>query len=135
MAIAVAELKHAEINVAKYVQREAFPELAEKVKKTSCICRLEPIRLDDDLLHVGGRLHSHPMILPKCHDVVDRIISHFPKVSGQSVKEHVLAHVRTKFWIVDAKKPAVRRVLRKCSDCRRRNLKPICQRMADLPAD
>src|SRR5208282_2593481 len=78
----VTELKRAEINVVKCVQREAFPSIAEKVKKTSCIYRLEPIRLDDGLLHVGGRLHSHPIILPKCHDVVDLIISNFHEVSG-----------------------------------------------------
>jgi hypothetical protein len=65
---------------------------------------------------------------------VDLIISHFHEVSGHSGKEHVLALVRTKYWVVDAR-PAVRRVLRKCVDCRRRNLKPSCQRMADLPAD
>ena len=50
VGIKVAELMRAAINVVKYVQREAFPELTEKVKKTSCIYRLEPMSLDDDLL-------------------------------------------------------------------------------------
>jgi len=130
----VAELERAETNIVSYVQREAFPAEVLKLTKTSRLYRLEPTRLEDDLLRVGGRLPSHPVILPSRHDVVNMIIRHFHELSGHSGKEHVLALIRHKYWIIDAR-PAVRRVLKECMYCKRRNPKPMGQRMADLPYD
>ena len=103
MPISVEEMRSAEIEVLKYVQRQSFREelvclqgkesevkpkksvrvrSARSVKKSSSIVKLDP-ELRDGLLCVGGRLRHapieqeqrHPVILPKKHHVVDLIVS------------------------------------------------------------
>src|SRR5664279_1783026 len=144
--VTIAELESAEMNIMRYVQREAFPDevaglitcrdqiVHQKGKKTSRIYRLEPVSMDSSVLRVGGRLRSHQIILPKCHAVVNLMIKHFHEISGHSGKEHVMSLVRQKYWIIDSRQ-AVRRVIQSCAHCRLRNPKPANQKMADLPDD
>ena len=160
--ITLDELKSAEREVIKQVQRECFQEefvalegtgsagLAvtmcqhkekRRIKKSSKIIKLEP-RVIDGLLRVGGRLANgpsqsdvkHPMILPKCHHVVTLIIRHYHHFSGHSGIEHVLSLLREKFWIVSAR-AAVRKSLSVCVDCKRRQARVGEHKMADLPQD
>jgi hypothetical protein len=53
------------------------------------------------LLRVGGRLSSHPPILPKHHVVVDLIVRHYHMISGHAGREHVHALCREKYWIIN----------------------------------
>ena len=160
--ISLDELKTAEREIIKQVQRECFQdEFAalvgidsvnpavtngehkgkRRIKKSSKIIKLDP-RVMDGLLRVGGRLANgsfqpdvkHPMILPKSHHVVTLIIRHYHHFSGHSGVEHVLSMLREKFWVVSAR-AAVRKSLGVCVDCKRRQARVGEQKMADLPQD
>jgi len=155
----VDEINRAEKEVLKFVQRQSFEEemsrLEQKgagnsskcckeqeslVKKTSAIYKLAPMKIDG-LLYVGGRLTQasipnaakHQLILPKKHHV-DLIVCHYHLKSGHSGLEHVLSLIRERFWILIAR-TAVKRVLRGCFDCKRRQAPLGEQQMADLPTD
>ncbi len=114
-----------------------------RVKKTSPIFKLDPV-LIDGLLRVGGRLQratipedaKHQMIIPKSHHmhVTDLIVRHYHELSGHSGRDYMLSLLRGKFWIIHANS-AVRRLLSRCVDCRKRDGSPGEQKMADLPVD
>ena len=142
--LTVVELQDAELHILKCVQASEFlsetamsnqaSETVVKVSKSSQLYRLEPIVLEDQVFRVGGRLPTHQIILPNRHHVTKLVIRHFHAKSGHSGKEHTLALIREKFWIVGARR-AVSRELIQCPVCRLRDTKPGNQRMADLPAD
>lgn len=99
---------------------------------------LRPFVLDS-VLRVGGRLEyptcdfesKHPVILPKCHPVVDLLIRHYHEAHGHVGCNHVLSLIRKKVWIVQGLQ-AVKRVVGRCIDCRKWNA-PLCyQQMAPL---
>ena len=99
-------------------------------------------RLEDGLLRVRGRLASapvpyekkHPIILPYKHHVTDLIIKQYHESLGHMGQECVLSSLRETFWVVKGRS-AVRRVLRRCIDCQRRNTHPGEQFMANLPEE
>ncbi|XP_029181296.2 uncharacterized protein LOC114948988 [Acropora millepora] len=75
---------------------------------------------------------KHQIILPKEDHVTRVIIDDYHRACGHSVREHVLASVRQKFWITQGSS-TVRSVLERCVCCHRRQA-PLCQqKMADLP--
>ena len=143
--LTVAELNNSQLEIIKYVQRQVFPQEMKAVDdhvqcgksiivhKSSHLNRLEPTTVGDGVLRVGGRLQSHPIILPNNHAVSNLIVAHFHVISGHCGKEYVLAQIRQEYWIVRARS-AVRRVLAQCSSCRLRNVKPSVQQMANLPS-
>ncbi|KXJ19734.1 hypothetical protein AC249_AIPGENE21546 [Exaiptasia diaphana] len=147
----VDEMKQAEREIVACIQRQNFQAKMDvistskatgkisSVKSSSTIFKLSPI-MRDGLLCVGGRLGNsqlslsarHPVILPRNHPVVSLLIRHYHIVSGHSGQEHVLSLIREKFWIIRGR---VRKVLRSCFDCRRRQNRPEQQVMSDLPSD
>jgi hypothetical protein len=147
--ITVPELRVAEKKILICIQKETFTEelydLSSKsnncVKKSSSLFKLDPI-LKDGLIRVGGRLNRapitqdarNPVILPKKNRVVDLIIKHFHVILGHSGREHVLAALRERYWIIHGNS-TVRRVLSSCFSCKRRQAKVGEQKMADLPHD
>ena len=107
--LTVDELKAAEIEIVKYVQKQLFSDELKTLKsahghlkKLSPLSRLEPIMSPSGVLCVGGRLEQasivdeakHPMILPKDHHIVNLIIDHYHHEAGHSGREHVLALLR-----------------------------------------
>ena len=141
--LTIQELDEAEAVIVRYTQKKAFPEEFNSrfVKKSSPIYRLNP-RLTDDILRVGGRLSNaaisdaakHQMILPKKGHITDIIIRDMHERKGHSGREHVLAALREKYWVVNGN-AAVRRVLAKCVRCRRVQGPMVTQQMSDLPED
>ena len=147
--ITLDEMENAEKAILKNVQRAAFPEEfsrlesgnRECVKRNSPLFKLDPL-VRDGLLRVGGRLTrahissdaKHQIIIPKGSHVSNLIIDHYHKLSGHSGRQHVLSMIRQKYWIIKANS-AVRRVLRGCYSCRKREAPPCEQIMADLPED
>lgn len=110
-------------------------------KKASPLYKLDPF-LQDGVLRVGGRLRNspisdrakHPVILPKKHHITDLIVRHHHEKAGHSGMEYVLAIIRQQFWIIRAR-VAVRKVLRDCFQCKKRQAPAGRQKMADLPED
>ena len=152
-SVSVCELAEAEVQILKIVQQRSFSkefvELEEcsdndkcqKPRKAGCIAkssqlyRLEPVKLSDGLLHVGGRLQTHQIILPRRHPVVALIVRYFHQMSCHSGREHVLSLLRQHYWIISCRS-VVRRVVSDCMFCKRNlSVKPLGQRMADLPDD
>ena len=145
--ITVADLKKAESAILSYVQRSSFPQELEALRTSGSVKTASPLATPDPLLRggiiiVGGRLtcaaapeeQKHPAILPKKHPVVDLLIKQTHEDAGHSGREHVLAELRARFWIINGN-ATVRRVLRGCLSCRRRQGPLMEQKMADLPAD
>ena len=153
--LTMEELREAEDAIVKYVQGQCFNNELQQIeklqdrsatkkllKKSSALFRLEPVKSQNGILCVGGRLENapicaeakYPKILPKNHHIVDLVIQHYHQLYGHSGREHVLALIRQQFWIISGR-AAVSRVLKKCFDCKRRTAPVGVQRMADLPWD
>ncbi|XP_064621732.1 uncharacterized protein LOC135484315 [Lineus longissimus] len=139
--LTVDELLEAEQEVLKFVQKKAFGDIQANFK-TCKLKKLNPVLDSDGILRVGGRLENsnlpdetkHQIILPKKHHVVDLIVRYSHNLTGHSGSERILTEVRQKFWIIKGRL-AVRRNNTKCLHCRKRNVKPMIQQMADLPSD
>ncbi|KAH9592803.1 hypothetical protein MS3_00004602 [Schistosoma haematobium] len=92
------------------------------------------------LLCVGGRLQisswpesrKHPIILPSKHTITYLILQYYHTLEGHVGATQVMATVRERFWVLRGGL-AMRRVIRNCVYCRRRNARPIQQLMAPLP--
>ena len=92
---------------------------------------------------MGGRLrhaidleydNRHPVIIPSKGRVTELIIQDIHDKVGHEGRQHVLAELRKKFWVIRAN-TAVRRCLHQCIRCRQRIRPAETQKMADLPAD
>ncbi|XP_051786109.1 uncharacterized protein LOC127528851 isoform X1 [Erpetoichthys calabaricus] len=103
--------------------------------------KLDPI-IQDGILRVGGRLGKaampeeakHPAILHKHSRVASLILQHIHKRIGHCGRNYVLAQLRQKYWIPQANS-SIRKIISKCTTCRRYNAKVGEQKMADLPED
>ncbi|XDV29292.1 hypothetical protein PO909_032429 [Leuciscus waleckii] len=146
--LTVEDLLQAERSVISYVQRQAFPAeittlqmTPPKVKRSSRICRLDPV-LDEGILRVGGRMHKsampdetkHPCILPKDSHISILLLRHIHERCGHSGRNHMLSELRKKYWIIKANSLA-RKVLSRCVMCRRVKGKEGEQKMTDLPLE
>ncbi|KAL0177328.1 hypothetical protein M9458_026222, partial [Cirrhinus mrigala] len=139
------DLRQAELDIVRHCQQQKFQEeisalqRKEPVKKGSRICRLNP-QLQEGILRVGGRLSrasmpieaKHPMLLPKDHHVADLILREAHERLGHSGRNHILSHVRQRYWIIDAPS-TIRKMLSRCTTCRRQHGAAGTQMMADLP--
>ncbi|XP_037774955.1 uncharacterized protein LOC119571971 [Penaeus monodon] len=63
-----------------------------------------------------------------------RLEPHLDDQGMHSSREHTLAELHRKYWIV-AGRPLVDRILRNCFTCRRFNSKPLTQRQGDVPTE
>ena len=133
------ELREAQTFWLRIAQLESFP----CGKKDKCLLRFSPLSDKDGLLRLDGRLRlaedlsydsRHPVILPKNHPVTRLVIVDTHEKLGHSTgTEHLLAELRSQFWIVK-ERLMVRKVVENCPECRRRFLaKPVGQKMAPLP--
>ena len=159
--LGLVELDEAELAIIRYVQSTAFGQeiaaleeldkrgkLTERqlmkqkkvrIKNTSSIYRLDPY-IDDGVLRVGGRLRrsnlpdtaKYPVILPRKNHVTVLLIRDVHQRLGHIGRNHVIAALREKYWIVSANS-AVRSVIAKCVFCRRHHGCKNAQKMADLP--
>ena len=154
----VIALQKAQEEIIRWVQKLSFPganrALANMLpgsserqvkratqKEGSSIFRLNP-KLRNGLLSVGRRLENasidedlkHPFILPSHHHVTELLIQYHHSKVGHLGQENVLSSLRERFWIVKGRS-AVRRRLKKCLDCQRKNAPTGEQIMAKLPQD
>eukprot|EP00105_Crassostrea_gigas_P034805 XP_019918953.1 PREDICTED: uncharacterized protein LOC105318561 [Crassostrea gigas] len=142
------DLKEAEKSILKFIQQQEFDTeinaLASgnsHVNRRSRIRNLDPF-LDDGILRVGGRLHQssipaemkHPIILTKDHHVSTIILRQIHQELMHSGRNHMLAKLREKYWIIHAPS-AIRKLISRCVTCRRFKSKVEEQKMDNLPKD
>ena len=149
--LTINELRDATRDIIRLIQLEQFPRefrlLRSKISsdngvaspRNSQLRNLCPILLDG-LLCVGGRLNytnypqsvKHPPILPKKHWVTQLVIRYYHVIEGHCGLSQVLAAVRRHFWIIQGG-AAVKSVIGRCLDCRRRLATTCQQLMAPVP--
>ena len=140
-------LQRAENLLIRHVQNQCYSKeikaivQGSPVSSSSPLVRLRP-KLHEGLLVVPGRLTltnlpSHvkkPVILPSRHPMVETLVRHVHERTAHSGRGYTLAELRRKYWIVGAAS-LVRKVVRHCVACRRRDAQPCQQMEADLPLD
>ena len=134
--LTTVDLEKATLTIVKLVQREVYAEEIQDletrghVKRSSKIVKLRPI-LDDCVMRVGGRIADapsafgakFPMIVPPKHHVAQLLIASFHQKLLHAGQNHILAHLREKFWIPNGRS-AVRKVVRSCMTCKNRERQP-----------
>ena len=157
-SLSIDELRHAEAQIIKYVQKTTFLPVINALQDVShgepekrtlknigsfgSVYKLRPFLGREGMLRVGGRLqHStleyqakHQLLLPSKHHVTKLLIMDVHESVGHLGQEYVLTNWRQKYWIVQGR-AAVRRVLGNCLTCRKQNALKGQQIMADLPSD
>lgn len=111
------------------------------VQRSSVIARLDPV-VQNQVICVGGRVSraniseksKHPAIIPKGSCLAELLIQHTHRLLGHSGKNAILAQLNENFWIVGANQ-LVKRLLFKCTTCRRYRATTLEQKMADLPKE
>ncbi|XP_067024018.1 uncharacterized protein [Acropora muricata] len=144
--LTTADLEKATLTIIKFVQREVYAEGIQdlktkgQVKSSSKIVKLRPI-LDDGVMRVGGRIAEapialdakFPMIVPPNHHVAQLLVASFHKKLLHAGQNHILAHLRKKFWIPNGRS-AVRKAVRSCVTCKKQRAATMEQMMSALPA-
>ena len=135
-------LEEAEKEIIACMQRSRFEKeisSLSELSKSNPLRKLRPI-VHQGLLRVGGRLRNarenfdvkHPIILPSSHHVTRLLIEDHYCLMEHSGMASTWTSLRQRFWIIKGA-ATVRKILRKCLFCRKRNASPGKQIMADLP--
>lgn len=144
--LSVEELMSAEEFWIKQAQAQAYSDdltrlaAGREIHCGSDLRSLYPYADSKGILRVGGRLKhapipyqaKHPVILPKKHDIVPLILSHFHEKLNHSGVEHILAELRQRYWIPKVRS-ALKKIAKSCYVCRKHNAKPDPPLMASLP--
>ena len=113
------------------------------IPRSSPIHNLDPLWDEDNqVLRVGGRLRraeiddkaKFPILLPRKSHVTEIIIRDLHHELGHAGRNHVLASLREKFWVIKSNS-TVRGILSKCVICRKIQGNPYEQKMSDLPIE
>ena len=107
--------------------------------RDSSLRKLSPVVVDG-VLRLGGRLQRsplppesrHPIILPSKHHFSELIIAYYHVKVGHSGVLHTIAVTREYYWVLHGH-VAVKRVIGRCTVCRRTFARPGTQIMAPLP--
>ena len=129
------------VQVSAYAKEIAVLRRDGELPRDSALLRLSP-ELHNDLLITTGRLRHatntdsnlQPIILPAQHHVTETLLRHLHRKLGHCGSQQLVAESRKQYWIIGVTVLA-KRVARKCFACRRREARPLSQRMADLPPD
>ena len=113
--VTVEELRHAELQLVKYVQNQQFGDviskLSEKKSLSKKVCSVAMLKLNpilcEGVVRVGGRLSSapvdfslrHPVILPKESHFTDLVVRQYHESSGHPGYNGTLSSLREMYWI------------------------------------
>lgn len=145
--LTLEQLTNAEAEIIRYSQTQCFPEEinalcnGKPIKKSSQLCKLDPV-FEEGILRVGGRLTKsampvdtkHPVLLSKHSRVAILILRDIHEKLGHSGRNYMLSQLREKFWIPQATS-TIRKLISKCTVCRRLRGRVGEQKMAPLPED
>ena len=114
------DITEAETVWLRRTQAESFSD----GEKQQSLAQLNPKRDKDGLLRLNGRLRyanelpydvKHPILLLKDHPVTRLVIAYeHSKLGHGTGTEHLLAELRTRFWIVKGRLRAVINVVEAC---------------------
>lgn len=142
------EMHEAEKYWIKVTQRQSFSPEISLLKTGKClntdsrIRELKPFLDEDELLSVGGRLQQsdfsyrekHPWILPNTHRYTEILVQYeHEKIMHAGVRD-TLVQTREKYWILRARQ-IVKKLVSKCTLCKRFKAKAGQQTTAPLPKD
>ena len=118
------EILKAEMLIFSYLQHKYYKEEMDDLSKgklvrtSSSLIKLSPF-IKNDLMHVGGCLklaaslpflQKHQIILPHSNHVTNLIIRDIHIKLGHAGRQHVLAEIRKKFWLIRAN-ATIRKIL------------------------
>lgn len=140
------ELDVAQTTLLRYTQNMHFTDEYEKlannesIPKTSKLISLNPYLDQDRMLRVGGRLENadiplsarHPLIVPHKSRFTELLIDNTHQTTKHGGVALMLSHIRTRFWIIDARN-AIRHHTHKCNRCFRFSNPNLNQLMGVLP--
>ena len=114
----------------------------QQVSPKSRLASLSPFLDGDEIVRVGGRIERadipfssrHPIVLSPDNELSRLIVMDCHEKLRHEGVEHVRNELRRQYWILRCR-TAVRKILHRCSYCRRRRVKPEPPLMAGLPAD
>lgn len=144
--ITLHELREAKRVIIKYVQQMEFTAEIEHLQKHGCIdsksklLNLNPFIDQQGILRVGGRLENahinwemkHPKIIPRDSRLAWLLIKEAHELSFHGGPRLTLATLRQQYWIPGGQ-AAVKKQLRNCIDCRKKDPRKQYQLMGDLP--
>lgn len=145
-SLTALERKDALLFLIKIVQKIAFPDIIECLRKNqpirTAVRRLSPFLDATGTIKVGGRIrHSdlpydscHPYLLPKDGPFVNLLVRHFHVENAHAGPNTLQAILARDFWILSARR-LIRHVIFKCVRCYRLTAKPSTPPMGDLPRD
>ena len=161
----VDELRHAELEIIKSIQKEVYTEeikilqslklygvvtdrtLARtrntSMKKTSSLYRLDPFLDENGVLRVGGRIKralvpfdvKHPIILPSKNHVTALLVRHHHERISHQGRGMTLNDLRSHGYWIVGGSSEVATYISKCVTCRKLRGALQEQKMADLPKD
>ena len=97
--------------------------------------------MDGCITRVGGRIEDAPIafdakfpkIAPPKHHVAQLLIANLNQKLLHAGQNHILVHLREKFWIPIGRS-AIHKVVRLCMTCKRQRVATMEQMMSALPA-
>ena len=131
-------MKKAEFYLFKRAQTEMFQD----PKGRKSLENMNPMKDEDGLLRIDGRLRhadisyesKHPVILPKEHPITEHIVRAVHEQLGHgSGVEYTLSELRSMFWVIRGR-AVVGKIRNHCQVCKKRfTAKPVGQMMTPLP--
>ncbi|BES96686.1 Retrotransposon protein [Nesidiocoris tenuis] len=124
-----SEIDRGEKSLLRFLQSESLNGIHDKKLK-----RLKPILDNDGILRVKTKIMNRddseffksPIILPSDHPLVRKLVEHTHKNNHHVSGSTLMSLMREKYWILRSRK-VIRRVVNKCTICRRfdsKNLQP-----------
>ncbi len=133
--LTIGEMRQAEKVLIGSIQTESFSTHCTEVggiqifKDTSGLFRVKT-RLSN---RKDSRDFIYPVLLPKEHPLVDLLIAEMHRYHGHGGVQFLTCKLREKYWIIHSRR-VVRKVLRRCTQCRRHSAKNLEVDPAALPA-
>ena len=147
LTVTPSSLRQAERTIWRSIQARVYEREITRLKGGSELLRDSPLlrlspELHDGLLVTTGRLrhtihhdsNEKPIILPARHHVTEILLRRLHAERAHCGVQQLVAESRKQHWIVGVTVLA-KRVVRQCFTCRRREARPLRQKMADLPPD
>ena len=142
------ELNSAELTILQLSQRESYPELYEKLIKSSGkpakndLAKLCPFLDKQGTIRLKGRLNKsmlpdetkHPILLSAKHPAIILFLRQAHVDNHHEGTEHVRNILQQQYWITGLRN-ALRRIKYSCVQCRKAASQPFQPHMADLPKE